>query len=65
MGEVGVAVVVPRDRAAPPDLEALRTMGAAWLAGFKLPDEILVVDHLPLTPMDKVDRRALARLVGP
>jgi acyl-CoA synthetase (AMP-forming)/AMP-acid ligase II len=64
MGEVGVAVVVPRDRAAPPDLEGLRAMGSASLAGFKLPDDIVVVDHLPLTPMDKIDRPALARLVG-
>jgi acyl-CoA synthetase (AMP-forming)/AMP-acid ligase II len=60
MGEVGVAVVVPRDRSAPPTLDALRTHLAGRLAGYKLPEAIRIVDELPLTPMQKVDRRALA-----
>ena len=29
------------------------------LATFKLPDDVVVLDELPLTPMEKVDRRAL------
>jgi non-ribosomal peptide synthetase component E (peptide arylation enzyme) len=33
------------------------------LAAFKLPDDVMLVDALPLTPMEKVDRRALARVV--
>ncbi|HEV2309530.1 MAG TPA: class I adenylate-forming enzyme family protein [Acidimicrobiia bacterium] len=65
MGEVGVAVVVPADPAAPPALEALRAYGAARLARYKLPEDLRVVDALPLTSMDKVDRRALAREVTP
>ena len=65
MGEVGVAVVVPADPAAPPDLEELRAYGAARLARYKLPEDLRVVDALPLTSMDKVDRRALARDVTP
>jgi acyl-CoA synthetase (AMP-forming)/AMP-acid ligase II len=60
MGEVGVAfVVVARGAAAPPTLEDLRSFGESQLAAYKLPQEVRVVDALPLTSMDKVDRRAL------
>ncbi len=64
MGEVGVAVVVPRDPAAPPTLASLRSFGADRLARHKLPEDLRVVEALPLTPMEKVDRAALRRSVG-
>jgi acyl-CoA synthetase (AMP-forming)/AMP-acid ligase II len=64
MGEVGVAVVVPTDPDTPPSLETLRDHAADQLAHHKLPEAVLVVEALPLTPMDKVDRRALADLVA-
>jgi acyl-CoA synthetase (AMP-forming)/AMP-acid ligase II len=60
MGEVGVAVVVPRDRSAPPTLSSLRAHLEGRVARYKLPEAIRIVDALPLTPMQKVDRRALA-----
>jgi acyl-CoA synthetase (AMP-forming)/AMP-acid ligase II len=60
MGEVGVAFVVARQGHTAPTLTELRDFGRGWLAGYKLPDEVRVVDALPLTAMDKVDRRALA-----
>jgi acyl-CoA synthetase (AMP-forming)/AMP-acid ligase II len=60
MGEIGVAVVVPADPGAPPSLEELRTFLAPKLARDKLPEAIRLVDAIPLTPMQKVDRRALA-----
>jgi acyl-CoA synthetase (AMP-forming)/AMP-acid ligase II len=60
MGEVGVAMVVPRP-GAPPDLEELRRFGALRLAAFKLPEALELVDSLPRTAMEKVDRRALAQ----
>jgi acyl-CoA synthetase (AMP-forming)/AMP-acid ligase II len=60
MGEIGVAVVVPRDGAAPPTLDDLRAFAAARLVNHKLPEAIRIVDAIPLTGMDKVDRRALA-----
>ncbi|HEY6317574.1 MAG TPA: class I adenylate-forming enzyme family protein [Acidimicrobiia bacterium] len=63
MGEVGVAFVVPADPARPPSLETLRRYGADRLARYKLPEDLRVVAALPLTAMDKVDRRALAREV--
>lgn len=59
MGEVGVAVVVPRDPDAPPRLDELRRFAGARLAAFKLPEAVRLVDRLPLTAMQKVDRRAL------
>ncbi|MEO6988904.1 MAG: class I adenylate-forming enzyme family protein [Aquihabitans sp.] len=65
LGEVGVAVVVPADQAAPPTLEDLRTFGAEVLSRHKLPEALVVVDQLPLTAMQKVDRRALSSLVTP
>lgn len=64
MGEVGVAVVVSRDRSRPPTLDSLRAFAADRLAAHKLPEDLVVVDRLPLTAMDKVDRRALVELVA-
>lgn len=65
MGEIGVAVVVPRDPGAPPSLEDLRAFAEGRLARYKLPEAVRVVDALPLTPMQKVDRRALAAAESP
>ncbi|HWW54368.1 MAG TPA: fatty acid--CoA ligase family protein, partial [Acidimicrobiales bacterium] len=64
MGEVGVVVVVPRDPASPPSLEDLRHFGAPRLAAYKLPEDLRVVEALPLTAMEKVDRRALSALAN-
>ncbi len=66
MGEVGVAVVVPRDADRPPTLEALREFAAPHLAAYKLPEALHLVGTLPLTAMEKIDRKALVALVrGP
>lgn len=59
MGEVGVAVVVPINPSRPPSLGDLRAFAAADLARHKLPEAVAVVTELPLTPMQKLDRRAL------
>ena len=64
MGELGVAVVVPHDPAATPTLDDLRRHAGTHLAHHKLPERLLVVDALPLTAMDKVDRAALAVLAA-
>lgn len=60
MGETGVAVVVAAARKAPPGLEELRSFAAGRLAAYKLPEDLRLVDELPLTSMEKVDRRGLA-----
>ncbi len=61
MGELGVAAVVPRDPAAPPTLDELRAFAREKLATYKLPEALTIVDALPLTPMEKIDRTALTR----
>ncbi len=63
MGEVGVAVVVLRPGAAAPGLEQLRAFAGERLARYKLPDRVQVAEALPLTAMDKLDRRALEGIV--
>ena len=65
LGEVGVAVVVPVAGAPPPGLDDLRAFAKPRLASYKLPEALAVVDELPLTTMDKVDRRALRSRVSP
>jgi acyl-CoA synthetase (AMP-forming)/AMP-acid ligase II len=64
MGEKGVAVVVPRDPSQIPDLVELRAFAAPRLAAYKLPEGLRVLGELPLTAMEKVDRRALETLVA-
>jgi len=59
LGEVGVAFVVPAP-GEPPTLEELRSWCSARLADYKAPDRLELVDELPVTPMGKVDKRALA-----
>ena len=63
MGEVGVAVVVPRSPARVPSLADLRDFAGSALARHKLPEELRVVDELPLTAMEKVDRRRLGEML--
>ena len=64
MGEVGVAVVVPAPGVAPPSLDDLRRFAASRLAAHKLPEAVRLVEALPLTGMDKVDRRRLTAEAG-
>ena len=59
MGEIGVAVVVPRDPTRVPTLDALRAFARSQVAAYKLPEALVVRADLPLTAMEKVDRRAL------
>ena len=57
MGEVGVAVVVSRDPRNPPTLDELRQHVSGSLATYKLPEVLRIVDALPFTATDKLDRR--------
>ena len=63
MGEIGVAAIVPTTTTAPPTLAELREFAAPHLARWKLPEAIVILDDLPLTAMQKVDRAALAAAV--
>jgi acyl-CoA synthetase (AMP-forming)/AMP-acid ligase II len=59
MGEIGVAVVVPRDPSHVPALDDLRAFAATHVAAYKLPEALEVRADLPLTAGEKIDRRAL------
>ncbi|MEZ5372402.1 MAG: class I adenylate-forming enzyme family protein [Microthrixaceae bacterium] len=63
MGEVGVAVVVPRPGVEAPDLESLRRHGARVIARHKLPEALAVRSSLPLGATGKIDRRGLTAQV--
>jgi acyl-CoA synthetase (AMP-forming)/AMP-acid ligase II len=64
IGEIGVAIVVPVDGTVPPTLAELRSHVAGQLADYKAPDELLVVDELPVTAMLKPDRLGLRELIS-
>jgi acyl-CoA synthetase (AMP-forming)/AMP-acid ligase II len=64
MGEIGVAVVVARVGERPPTLDELRAFAADRLAAYKLPEAFALLDALPLTAGEKIDRAALAGVVG-
>lgn len=64
MGEVGIAAIVPSDPTSAPTLDELRGFASGSLARHELPEGLVVLDELPLTSMDKLDRRALAELVA-
>jgi acyl-CoA synthetase (AMP-forming)/AMP-acid ligase II len=59
-GERVGAVVVPADAAAPPSLDDLvAACAAAGLARFKHPEEMVLRDHLPRSPMGKLVKPAI------
>lgn len=62
LGEIGVAVVVPTDPASPPTLDELRAHARESLAAYKVPEALRIVDDLPQTAMQKLDRAALAEV---
>ncbi|GAF50796.1 putative non-ribosomal peptide synthetase, partial [Rhodococcus wratislaviensis NBRC 100605] len=56
--KVLVSYVVPAP-GAEVDIEALRVLAAGRLPDYMVPSAIIVVDRIPLTPVGKLDRRAL------
>jgi acyl-CoA synthetase (AMP-forming)/AMP-acid ligase II len=60
LGEIGVAFVVVAAEADAPSLDDLRTWTRQAIADYKAPDVMELVSELPLTPMGKVDKRALS-----
>jgi acyl-CoA synthetase (AMP-forming)/AMP-acid ligase II len=57
LGEIGVAFIVASDHSLNPD--ELRQWCSSLIADYKLPDAFLVVPELPLTSVNKIDKRAL------
>lgn len=62
LGEIGVAVITVAEGSTSPTLEALRSFATDRLAAWKLPEALVVLDELPRTAGDKIDRRALGRV---
>jgi acyl-CoA synthetase (AMP-forming)/AMP-acid ligase II len=57
LGEIGVAFIVPTG--VPPDLATLRDWCRDRIADYKAPDELVILDELPLNATNKVDKTAL------
>ncbi|GAA1311967.1 (2,3-dihydroxybenzoyl)adenylate synthase [Saccharothrix xinjiangensis] len=64
LGERSVAFVVPSGRIAPTRETLAVYLVDRGLAAHEVPDEMRVLGEMPLTPVGKVDRRALTRLLG-
>ncbi len=63
LGERACAVVVPAGR--PPKLEDLTDfLDAEGLAKFKFPEELFLIDELPINPGGKVDKGRLQQIVA-
>jgi arthrofactin-type cyclic lipopeptide synthetase C len=52
-------ITTTADRALPLDVEALRSHLSSLLPGYMVPAAYVLLEKLPLTPNDKVDRKAL------
>jgi acyl-CoA synthetase (AMP-forming)/AMP-acid ligase II len=65
LGEIGVAFVVPEPGTATEmlDRDSLRAWCRERIADYKAPDRVVVLDELPLTPMQKIDKRALTERI--
>ena len=59
LGEIGVAFVVPAQPEEDLTLEDLVEFGKGKLAKYKLPEEINIIDELPLKNGFKIDRLSL------
>lgn len=64
LGERSVAFVVPEGRVAPTRETLALYLVDRGLAAHEVPDEMRVLGEMPLTPVGKVDRKALTRLLG-
>jgi 2,3-dihydroxybenzoate---[aryl-carrier protein] ligase len=61
MGELTCACIVARESQGPPELHEIRgALSERGVAGFKLPDRLVVLDRLPFTAVGKIDKKALA-----
>ena len=59
LGEIGAAFVVATP-GTQPELAVLRAYSCEYLADYKAPDRLHLLDALPVTAMGKVDKRELA-----
>ena len=55
LGEVGAAFILPRSGAVV-DADEIRAFCAGRIAAYKVPERVIAVDELPLTPTGKVQK---------
>ncbi|QXJ22622.1 AMP-binding protein [Actinomadura graeca] len=63
LGERTVAFVVPAGPQAPTRADLAAYLAERGLAAYKTPDEVRVLDEMPLTPVGKMDKNVLAALL--
>lgn len=63
LGERSVAFVVPETGRAPDRRELADFLAERGVAAYKSPDEVRSVESMPLTPVGKIDKKALAELL--
>jgi acyl-CoA synthetase (AMP-forming)/AMP-acid ligase II len=59
LGEVGRYYVVPAPGGDTPEPEELKLFCRDRVANYKLPDQVVLIDELPLTAIGKIDKREL------
>lgn len=65
MGERTCAVVVPIDAGRPPTLREVQTaLRGRGVAACKVPDQLVVLEQMPLTGVGKIDKQALRAELG-
>jgi 2,3-dihydroxybenzoate-AMP ligase len=63
LGERSVAFVVPHRDTVPTRRELAEYLAGRGVAAYKVPDEVRELETMPLTPVGKMDKKALARLL--
>lgn len=65
LGERTIAFVTPSGDETPSRADLAAYLRERGLAAYKAPDEVRVIADMPLTPVGKMDKKALAELVEP
>ncbi|WP_338013477.1 AMP-binding enzyme [Saccharothrix sp. ALI-22-I] len=63
LGERSVAFIVPTGASTPTRRELAAFLTERGVAAYKVPDEVRTVETMPLTPVGKMDKKALAVLL--
>lgn len=64
LGERSVAFVVPADGLRPDRAVLAAHLDALGVAAYKVPDEVRILDEMPLTPLGKMDKKALGAFLS-
>lgn len=64
LGECSVAFIVPAGGSAPTRGELARFLEERGIAAYKTPDRVRTLEQMPLTPLGKMDKKALSDLLA-